>query len=93
MLEISAWVSRDQKYNNLDVWEARLSVMAGMITKAVIANPVILISDYYTSQTAPALTGYKVNLKIPEFVQNAQDPNPAIERRRALVGYFWDLRA
>jgi len=93
MLEISAWVSRDQKYNGLDVWQARLSFMAGMISKAVNSQPVILIRDYVTSQTSPALTGYKVNMQACEFVEVAKDPNPAIQRRRALVRYWWDIRA
>lgn len=93
MLEISAWVNREQLYNNQDVWSARLSFMAGMISSAVMSNRVIVISDYMTSLTSPPLTGFKVNMKVPEFVQTAQDPNPAIERRRALVSYFWDLRA
>ena len=93
LMEVSAWVSRDQRYNNQDVWSARLSTMAGMISKAVTSNAVILIRDYATSATAPARTGYKVNLGVAEFVQTAHDANPAIERRRALVRYWWDLRA
>lgn len=92
MLEVSAWVSRDKPIYGKD-WAAQLSFMAGMISKAVNSQPVILIRDYVTSQTSPALTGYKVNIKIPEFVQTADDPNPAIRRRRALVSYWWDLRA
>lgn len=93
MLEVSAWVSRDQRYNNQDVWTARLRFMAAMISKAVNSNAIILIRDYATSPTTPALTGYKVNMNVPEFVQTADDPNPAIRRRRALVSYWWDLRA
>lgn len=93
LMEVSAWVSRDQKYNNQDIWVARIREMEAMISSVYIANPVILIKDYLTSQSAPALTGYKVNLANLEFVQTADDPNPAIRRRKALISYFWDLRA
>lgn len=92
-MDISAWVSRDQKYNGQDIWMARLRFMGSMMLSVATKTPVILIKDYYTSQTAPALTGYKVNMNTPEFVQTADDPNPAIRRRRALISYWWDLRA
>lgn len=92
MLEISAWVSRDQKYNNQDVWMARLRYMESMITKAVISNAIIRLSDY-TTPGSPTTINYKANLSVPEFVQTADDPNPAIRRRRATVSYWWDVRA
>ncbi len=93
MMEISAWVSRDQKYSGQDIWVARLRQMETMIASVYAATAVVVIRDYYTSQTAPALTGYKVNIRNLEFVQVADDPNPAIRRRKALITYFWDLRA
>jgi len=93
LMEVSAWVSRDQKYNGQDVWAARIRFMEGMINSVFTANPVILIKDYMTSQTSPTATAYKVNMKNVNFIQVADDPNPAIRRRKALISYFWDLRA
>jgi len=93
LMEVSAWVSRDQKYSGQDIWAARIRYMESMINSVYIANPVILIKDYTTSQTAPTNSGYKVNLRNLDFVQTAEDANPAIRRRKALISYFWDLRA
>lgn len=93
LMEVSAWVSREQKYSGQDIWAARLRYMDSMISSVYAANPVILLKDYTTSQTAPTNAGYKVNLHNLEFVQTADDPNPAIRRRKALISYFWDLRA
>lgn len=93
LMEVSAWVSRDQKYLGQDIWVARIRYMESMIKSVFIAAPTVLIKDYYTSLTAPALTGYKVNMGVPGFVQTRPDPNPAMMRRKAVVSYWWDLRA
>lgn len=93
MMEISAWVSRDQKYNNQDVWMPRLRYMASMIESAYASLTTILIKDYTSTPASPTATGYKLNLNNLIFEQVAADPNPAIRRRRALVTYFWNLRA
>lgn len=92
MMEISAWVNREQKYNNQDVWMPRLRFMGSMIESAYAGLSVILIKDYTSTPASPSSTVYKVNMNNLNFVQVAADPNPAIERRRALITYFWNLR-
>lgn len=93
MMEISAWVSRDQKYNNQDVWMPRLRYMESMISSAYASLATVLIKDYTSTPATPTSTGYKLNTNNLNFVQVAKDPNPAIERKRALITYFWNLRA
>lgn len=93
MLEVSAWVSRDQKYNGQDIWVPRLRFMDSMISSVYAATPIILIKDYSVTPAAPTGTGYKVDIRNLMFEQTADDPNPAIRRRRALITYHWNLRA
>lgn len=92
ILEIDAWVSRDQKYNGQDVWAARLAYMKGMVTSANAGLPVVIIYDY-TIPAAPIATGYKVNMETLNDVQVAADENPSIMRKRFLINYHWHLRA
>lgn len=93
MLEISAWVSRDQKYNGQDIWVARLRFMESMIASAYASLPVVVIKDYATSPTSPTSAQFRVVMNNLNFVQTASDPNPAIQRKRALITYHWNLRA
>ena len=93
MMEVSAWVSRDQKYGSQDVWMPRLRFMASMIETVYTALAIIAIKDYTVSLTAPTSTGFRVAMRNMTFVQTAADPNPAVERRRATITYMWDRRA
>lgn len=89
MVEISAWVSRDLSHD----WMAQLTYMKSMISSAYASLTVAVISDYTATPAAPTATAFKVNFNNLTFVQTTADPNPAIQRARALVTYFWDLRA
>lgn len=93
MMEISAWVSRDQKYNGQDVWVARLRFMESMIASVYASLPVVVIKDYETSPTSPTSAAFRVVMRDLTFVQTAEDVNPAIKRKRALITYNWNLRA
>lgn len=93
ILEVSAWVSRDQKVNGQDVWAARLSYMKGMLQQVHTKLPVILIKDFESNPSTPSATGFKVNMGDMNEVQVGMDENPSIRRKRFLINYNWHLRA
>lgn len=93
MLEISAWVSRDQLYSGQSIWMAQLRWMQSMVAQVYATSGRIVIEDYAPLATSPSSTRYLVTLTNMSTVQTAKDPNPAIERRRMLLAYMWHLRA
>lgn len=93
ILEVSVWVSRDQKYNGQDVWMPRQRFMVDMLKEVVVKNKTIRISDYITDAASPTTADYRVAMGDMNEVQVLQDANPAIERRRFLINYSWHLRA
>lgn len=93
IMEISAWVSRDQKYNGQDIWVTRLRFMESMIASAYASLPVVVIKDYATSPSSPNNVAFRVVMRNLNFMQTASDPNPSIMRKRALITYNWNLRA
>lgn len=93
MMDISAWVSRDELYNGQSIWMPRLRYMESMIASAYASLAVIAIKDYTVTPASPTSAAFRVAVRNLNFVQTAEDVNPAIERRRALITYKWDLRA
>lgn len=92
MMEISAWVSRDKRINGQDVWQAQLRFMQGMIEQVYLQSSVIVIKDYSTP-ASPTVSNYIVRTGDLNPIQTAEDPNPAIQRRKFQFTYSWELRA
>lgn len=89
ILDLSAWVSRSA----VD-WMAQLRVMTAMINTAFIdSHSGIIIKDYTTTPANPTNTAYRAVLNDLDFVSVNDDPNPDIQRRRALVRYQWNMRS
>ena len=93
ILEVNAWVNRNQNYNGQNVWHARLRWMASVVEEIVNKNARVPLMDYLSDPLYPADTGYLVTLERMQIVQTAQNPNPAVERKRLLIPYCWGLRA
>ena len=93
LVDVSAWVSRSQLYQGQEVWLPRLRFMEGMIEQAHAGAVAIVIRDYLTSLSNPQDTPYRIILGDISVVQTGPDPNPDIERRRALINYRWFLRS
>ncbi len=93
LADISCWVSRSDQYNGQDVWLARLRYLQGMVEQAVTGTVAVVIRDYLTSPVYPQDTAYRIMLGDLTWVQTGADPNPDIERRRALLNYRWFLRS
>lgn len=92
LMEISAWVTRDQKMSGQDVWQARLRWMQSMIEEVYIQSKSVIIKDY-TVPAVPVASAYLIRLNDMNIVQTAPDKNPAIERRKVQISYTWELRA
>lgn len=90
LMEISAWVTRDQKQSGQDVWQARLRYMQSMVEQVAIQSPRVVIKDY-TTPASPAVTLFAVRMGDLRIVQTGKDPNPAIERRKFQIDYEWEL--
>lgn len=90
LMEISAWVSRDQKMSGQDVWQARLRWMQAAVTEVYAKAPRIVIKDY-TTPASPAATLFTIRTGNLSIIQTAPDTNPAIERRKLQIGYQWEL--
>lgn len=93
ILEISAWVSRDQKVNGQDVWAAQIAFMKSMIEAVHTRTSVIRLSDYTSNPASPSTVNYKINISDLNEVQVAEDVNPSIRRKRFLINYNWHHRA
>ncbi len=91
ILEINAWVSRDQKYMGGDIWKARLTFMVSAVQTIWNHNKAIPLQDF-SAPGNPLPTNYLVRLNNMNVVQTARDTNPAIERRRMLINYNWHMR-
>lgn len=92
LLEINAWVSRDQKVNNQEVWQPRLGFMEGMVKQAYLAHPTVVIQDYLGVPNSPLPTNYRVVMEDLATPITTPDTNPAIERVRMLITYRWNMR-
>lgn len=92
LMEVSAWVSRDQKVSGQDVWQARLRWMQSMIEEVYIQAKSIVIKDF-TAPAAPVATLFIIRTSDLAPIQTAPDQNPAIERRKFQMSYNWELRA
>lgn len=92
MFEVSAWVNRQQLYNNADIWQARLSFMHSMIMQTWQQTPRVPILDFITAPGETLFTGYLISLDKPSTMQTAKEKNVAIERRRVLITYHWHQR-
>jgi hypothetical protein len=90
--EINAWVSRDQRWNNQDVWQPRLGFMEGMVKQAHLAAPAVVIKDYLGVPNAPLPTNFRVMLEDLATPSVSPDINPAVERVRMLITYRWNMR-
>lgn len=94
ILEINCWVSRDDKYNNQDVWMARLQYMHSMVQQVMTREPVVVIQDVVTDPSYPTPAGYKIDLaRLTNPATLPDDANPSIRRRRLLISYMWRIRA
>ena len=92
MLDISAWVNRDQT----TAWAAWLRFMQVMVHDTWILNPTIVIQDYYTpapAATPLSATSYRIVLEDLSDEVTVQDVNTALERQRMILNYVWGLRA
>ena len=92
ILEVNAWVSRDQKYNGQDVWRARLNTMRQMVIDVRNKHSVVTLQDSQTSPDYPIEVNYKIDLGDITTPQIGRDINPAIERCRMLINYHWHSR-
>jgi len=92
--EISCWVTRSDSNTG---WRKQLRQMCDTVTKAIASlrasGSAIIIKDFYTSDTAPQDTAYKLVIERVEMRMPPVDPNPAIVRRRILVYFTWVERA
>lgn len=93
LLEISAWVSRDQKYNGLEVWTARLRYMQSMLQQVHTKLSTVRVLDFENNPSSPAAAPFRVVISNMNEVQVANDENPSIRRKRFLINYHWHLRA
>lgn len=88
LLEVSAWVSRENVQ-----WRAQLAQMIDAVTASVLgamaSGSAIIVKDFYTSSTTPADTAYRITLEDVEVRTPPTDPNPDIERKRILIGFTW----
>jgi hypothetical protein len=93
MIEVNAWVSRDQKYNSQDIWKARLLYMEQMVVEVRNRHSVVTLQDSQTAPQYPIQVCYKIDLGDLSIAQTAKDGNPAIERCRMLINYQWHSRS
>lgn len=93
MLDVSAWVTRKALWNGRTCWEMQLNALHSFILDTLTANPTVMVTDAYTDYDNPVAVPYKIDLKNPNTVQAAHDPNPDIERVRVLVTYSWHMRS
>ena len=93
LLEINAWVSRDDKYNGQDYWDARLQYMQGMVEQLHVQYPRIVIRNFLNDPAYPAATEYLISLGDLDTPTVGPDANPSIRRSRSLIRYDWTLRA
>lgn len=92
-MDVSMWVSRSQLVSGQEVWLARLRYMEGMIEQIHAGAVAVDVKDYLTTPASPTETDYRIVLGDLSMVQVGVDPNPDIERRRALINYRWFLRS
>lgn len=92
LLEINAWVTSDQRVSGQETWQAELRYMQSMVEQAYAVSNTVIIKDY-TTPASPTATSYRVRLGDLDVIQTADDPNPAIKRRKIQIGYEWELRA
>lgn len=91
-IDISAWVKRDDLINNQRVWMAQLRYMQEMVNQVFLTWPNVPVKNYMNTPDYPLDTEYLVRLQNFSVVQTAPDPNPALERRRMLIAYWWHSR-
>lgn len=92
LMEIDAWVNRDNRVNGQEVWIPCLQYMVSMVKKVVASNPTIVIKDYLSDSEAGSLTSYNIKLGNMDEKDTLPDTNPAIKRRRMLLTYWWLAR-
>lgn len=93
ILQVDCWVNRDAKVSGQIVWQAQLRYLEAMVEQVYAQTGTINILGYAASATAPTSTGNRVVLGDMHTESVQQDPNPAIERRRILMDYWWVLKA
>ena len=82
--EVNCWVTRADTN-----WRGQLNQMVDAVTEAVAGEHSVIIRDFYTSDSAPAATNYRMTLTRAELRWPPTDPNPDIERRRILIYFQW----
>lgn len=88
LMDLSCWVSR----SNIN-WSAQLRTMRAFVDQVFAGNSIIQLVDYLTDPANPAAVSYKVEVERVEWDTVVDDPNPDIERARALVRYRWIQRS
>lgn len=90
--EIDCWVSRHEAH-----WRAQLLQMQDLITQIVLgqraAGSSIPVYDFYADPDAPPLVNARIFIGTVEQRRPPFDPNPAVERKRLVIHYWWVERA
>jgi hypothetical protein len=86
LFEINAWVVSDNPN-----WMAQLRSLSDIVTAAALTAPTLPVMDYSVPDV-PAATTYKVNLSDLRQAETGPDVNPAVQRRRWLLSYWWTFR-
>lgn len=92
-MDINCWVSRDQKYQDRDIWRPRLQWMEMAVNAIYTLYPTVVIQDTQSNPDYPMPVQYKINLSNLQYKDTGADPNPAFKRRWIMLSYNWMLRA
>jgi hypothetical protein len=86
--EIDCWVSRQEAH-----WRAQLLQMQDRITQMVLglraAGSSIPIYDFYADPAEPPLVAARIFIGTVEQRRPPFDPNPAVERKRLVLHFWW----
>lgn len=88
LMDVGVWVSRQNA-----AYIAQVGAMVALLEALVTSTPVVPVFDYWSNPAVPVLTGHKIVIGDMDITETAQDPNPDIYRRRALIRYDWTVRS
>jgi len=88
LMEVSCWVTRGNTN-----WSAQLRAMRAYVDQIFAANRTAQISNYLSDPANPVAVSYKIDIQRVEWNMVIDDPNPDIERARALIRYRWIQRS